>query len=394
MSAPVRPTPAPDTPGTPGVVDATERNARRADRLRARFDALAIDALLVTTPSNRRWISGFTGSAGVALVTRTEARLATDSRYWEQVERECPGTALVRVSGADTGVAPAILDGLGGTRLGFEPAHLTVAALEGWTRAIAEQPAASRPTLVPAPRAIEALRMVKEPEELDALTRAVHLGDAAFLHAAERAAPGMTERDLAWLVQEYALRHGAEELSFGTIIAGGAHGALPHWRASDAPLAAGTGVVMDLGVVVDGYCSDLTRTIFLGEPDERFMRVHDIVLTAQTMAEERIEAGMTGAQAHAIAAEVIARAGHAEHFGHGLGHGVGLDIHEDPRLAPASEQVLADGQVVTVEPGIYIPGWGGVRIEDQCVMEHGRLRAISTAPKFDRQADRPRGASV
>ena len=367
-------------------------HAARIDRLRARVDALAVDALLVTTPSNRRWISGFTGSAGVALVTRTEARFATDSRYWEQVGRECPDFALVRVAGANTGVAAAILEGLAGVRVGFEPADVTVAALEGWTHAIAELPASSRPTLVPAPRAIEDLRMVKEPEELDALTRAVHLGDTAFRYASERAEPGMTERQVAWLVQEYALQHGAEELSFGTIIAGGTHGSLPHWRASDAPLEAGTGVVMDLGVIVDGYCSDLTRTIFLGEPDERFARVYDIVLTAQTMAEERIEAGMTGAQAHAIAAEVIARAGHAEHFGHGLGHGVGLDIHEDPRFAPASTHVLADGHVVTVEPGIYVPGWGGVRIEDQCVMENGRLRSISTAPKLDESSSRSRGA--
>ena len=367
-------------------------HAARIERLRTRFDVLAVDALLVTTPSNRRWISGFTGSAGVALVTRTEARFATDSRYWEQVARECPEYTLVRVTSANTGVAPGILEGLAGVRLGFEPAHMTVAALEGWTRAIEALPAHSRPTLVPAPRAIEELRMVKEPEELDALTRAVLLGDAAFVYASERAVPGMTERQLAWLMQEYALLHGAEELSFGTIIAGGAHGSLPHWRASDAPLEAGTGVVMDLGVIVDGYCSDLTRTIFLGEADERFARVYDIVLTAQTMAEQRIEAGMTGAQAHAIAAEVIARAGHAEHFGHGLGHGVGLDIHEDPRLAPGSDQVLADGHVVTVEPGIYIPGWGGVRIEDQCVMENGRLRSISTAPKFDDSSSRSRGA--
>ena len=365
-------------------------HAARIERLRARLDALAVDALLVTTPANRRWISGFTGSAGVALITRDPveggARFATDSRYWEQVAIECPGYALVRVAGANTGIAPAILEGLGGARVGFEPAEMTVAALEGWTRAIAEARAHSRPKLVAAPRAIEDLRMVKEAAEIDALTRAVRLGDAAFAHAAERAEPGMTERALAWLVQEYAMTHGADDLSFPTIVAGGAHGALPHWRASNAPLEAGTGVVMDLGVVVEGYCSDLTRTIHLpprsGAPDERFERIYDIVLTAQTMAAERIEAGMTGAQAHAVAAEVIARAGHGEHFGHGLGHGVGLEIHEDPRLAPASTQVLADGHVVTVEPGIYVPGWGGVRIEDQCVMEGGRLRTLSAAPKL------------
>lgn len=355
----------------------------RLDRLRARFEALGIDGMLVTAPSNRRWISGFTGSAGVVLVLRDEARFATDSRYWEQVAQQCPGFRLVQVAGATTGVTPAIIEGFEGLRLGFEPAHLTYAAHHEWMRAIEEVPAHSRPRLVPAPRAIEDLRMVKEPEEIDALTRAVLLGDEAFRHALGRVEPGMTERQLAWVIEEYALTHGAESMSFGTIIGGGVHGALPHWRASDAALEAGTGVVIDMGVIVDGYCSDLTRTISLGKPSAEFARVYDIVLTAQTMAEERIEAGMLGRHGHAIAVEIIAAAGHREHFGHGLGHGVGLDIHEDPRLAPAGDIPLEDGHVVTVEPGIYLPGWGGVRIEDQCVMENGRLRSISTAPKFD-----------
>jgi Xaa-Pro aminopeptidase len=367
-------------------VSAPTGTAARIDRLRARFEALGgsgIDALLVTTPSNRRWITGFTGSAGVALVTREDARFATDSRYWEQVGQQCPNFDLVRVTGATTGVAPEILDGMGGQTLGFEPAHLTVAGYEAWTKAVADLPEHSRPRLVPAPRAIEDLRMVKEPEEIDALTRAVLLGDAAFQHAAERIEPGMTEKQVAWTIQQYALEHGAEDLSFSTIVAGGSNGALPHWRASDDVLQPNTGVVIDMGVVVDGYCSDLTRTVFLGEPDDQFKRIYDTVLTAQTMAEERIEAGMPGKEGHAIAAEVIAQAGYGDYFGHGLGHGVGIDIHEDPRLAPSGEFPLQDGHVVTVEPGIYIPGWGGVRIEDQCVMENGRLRAISTAPKLD-----------
>lgn len=358
----------------------------RIDRLRARFEALGVDALLVTTPSNRRWISGFTGSAGVALVTREDARFATDSRYWEQVGQQCPGYRLVRVAGANTGIAPEILEGLGGKRVGFEPANVSVASYEQWTHALQDLPAHSRPNLVPAPRAIEDLRMVKDTEEIDALTRAVLLGDDAFRHASERIEPGMTERQVAWIIQEYALTHGAEEMSFGTIIAGGAHGSLPHWRASDAPIEANTGVVIDMGVIVDGYCSDLTRTVWVGdgEPDEQFRRVYDIVLTAQETAEERIEAGMLGKQGHEIAHEIIRQAGHGEAFGHGLGHGVGLDIHEDPRLAPSGEIPLADGHVVTVEPGIYLPGWGGVRIEDQCVMENGRLRRLSIAPKLNR----------
>lgn len=358
--------------------------AARLERLRTRFDALGIDALLVTTPSNRRWISGFTGSAGVVLVTREEARLATDSRYWEQVGQQSPVYRLVQVAGANTGVAPAILEGLGGLRVGFEASNLSYAGYQQWTAALAEFPAHSRPTLVPAARAIEDLRMVKDAEEVDALTRAVHLGDAAFRHAAGRIEPGMTEKQVAWLIQEYATLHGAEDLSFATIVAAGAHGSLPHWRASDSPIAAESGVVIDMGVIVDGYCSDLTRTVWVGDhPSDEFKRVYDVVLTAQESAEERAEAGMPGKVVHEVAHAVIRQAGYGERFGHGLGHGVGLDIHEDPRLAPSGEIPLADGHVVTVEPGIYVPGWGGIRIEDQCVMEGGRLRVISTAPKLD-----------
>jgi len=357
--------------------------AARLERLRTSLHERGLDGLLVTTPSNRRWISGFTGSAGVILVTRDEARFATDSRYWEQVAQQCADFTLVAVPGANTSVAAPILEGLGGSRIGFEPAHLSYAGYEQWTSAIAAMPEHSRPALIPAPRMIENLRMVKDAAELDALTRAVLLGDDAFRHAAGRIEPGMTEKQVAWIIQEYALTHGAEALSFDSIVAGGAHGSLPHWRASDAPIEAETGVVIDMGVIVDGYCSDLTRTVWVGDhPSDEFKRVYDIVLTAQETAEERIEAGMPGKVGHEIAHEVIRQAGYGERFGHGLGHGVGLDIHEDPRLAPSGEIELADGHVVTVEPGIYVPGWGGVRIEDQCVMVDGRLRVISTAPKF------------
>ncbi len=357
--------------------------AHRIDRVRARLEELGLDALLVTTPSNRRWVSGFTGTAEVVLVSRDRALLATDARYFEQVGTQATDCTLLRANGPMSEWVPLLLEGLGGKQIGYEPSHLTVAAYEEWIQSVAALPESARPHLAPAPHAIEALRALKEPDELDALTRAVLLGDAACEHAASVAQPGMTERALAWEIQRYAMEHGAEALSFPTIIAGGAWGALPHAYPRDVPLEAGRGVVMDLGVVVDGYCSDLTRTIFLGEPDAQFRRVYDVVLTAQMMAEERIESGMTGEQAHEIAMTVIAEAGYREHFGHGLGHGVGLDIHEAPRLGPRSTDVLADGQVVTVEPGIYIAGWGGVRIEDQCVIEGGRIRRLSTASKLN-----------
>jgi Xaa-Pro aminopeptidase len=355
----------------------------RLDKVRARLEELNVDALLVTMPSNRRWLSGFTGSAGVLLISRDSARFATDSRYWEQVGRQAPEFELVQVTGATTGVAPDLLQDTAGIAIGYEPAHLTMAAYQQWTAAIAELPEAARPRLVPAANAIEPLRLLKDADELDALTRAVKLGDEGMAHAISVVEPGMTEKQLAWEIQRYVMEHGADDLSFSTIVAGGDWGSAPHAYPRDVPLAAGTGVVIDMGVIVDGYCSDLTRTIFLGQPDDQFKRVYDTVLTAQTMAEERIEAGMTGAQAHEIAATVIAEAGYGDYFGHGLGHGVGLDVHEAPRLAPASEAIMEDGQIFTIEPGIYIPGWGGVRIEDQCLMESGRARSLSTAPKLD-----------
>ena len=358
-------------------------NAARLDRTRARLEALQLDGLIVIAPSNRRWVAGFTGSAGTVLVGKHVARVASDSRYWEQLGLQSPGFDLVRTTGGLATWAHEFLAGLGGQRVGFEPAALTYGEYEDWTRVIADLPAGDRPTLVPAPKAIEALRMVKEPDELAALERAVLLGDAACEHAISVVRPGMTELALAWEVQRYAMEHGADSLSFDTIIAGGPWGALPHARPRDVPLEEGQGVVMDLGVRVDGYCSDLTRTVFLGAPDAKFREVYDIVLTAQTMAEERIEAGMPGKLGHEVAHEVIRRAGYGDAFGHGLGHGVGLDIHEDPRLSPLYDGPIEEGHVVTVEPGIYLPGWGGVRIEDQCVMVNGRLRVISTARKLD-----------
>jgi Xaa-Pro aminopeptidase len=364
-------------------VTTTAPTSTRLDRLRARLEELDVDALLVTTPSNRRWVSGFTGTAGTLLVSADQALFATDSRYYEQVKTQASAFTLLEANGAMSDWGPRLLEGFGGKRIGFEPQGMSYATYQEWTELIAGLPEHARPSLMPAPAAIEALRAVKEPDEIDALTRAVLLGDAAFTHAASVARPGMTERELAWEVQRYAMEHGADDLSFPTIIAGGPWGALPHAYPRDVALDEGQGLVMDLGVIVDGYCSDLTRTIFLGEPDDQFKRIYGIVLTAQEMAEERIEAGMTGEQAHQIAVTVISEAGYGEYFGHGLGHGVGLDIHEAPRLGPRSKDALVEGQVVTVEPGIYIPGWGGVRIEDQCVLDGGRLRRLSTAAKLD-----------
>ena len=198
---------------------------------------------------------------------------------------------------------------------------------------------------------VEGVRAVKDPEELAALERAVLLGDGAFNDVADRVQPGWTELQVAWEIEKYAREHGAEAMSFATIVGGGAWGAMPHAYPREMPLEAGKPIVIDMGVIVDGYCSDMTRTIVLGEPDATFQEVYDIVLTAQETAEATVESGMTGGQAHMIAQDIIAEAGYGDRFGHGLGHGVGLEIHEHPRLGRTSEDVLADGMVITVEAG-------------------------------------------
>ncbi|HEU4758680.1 MAG TPA: aminopeptidase P family protein [Dehalococcoidia bacterium] len=364
----------------------------RLTRLRERMAAVGLNGFLVGEPvedtfhthsANRRYLSGFTGSTGWLLVTLERAFIAVDFRYFEQAERESPGLTLYRANGSiEKWLAPLIGEAnLTGKKLGFEPAGATVAAFQAMTKAIDSLPAGERPKLLAAPPIVEELRAIKEPAEIEALQRAVDLGDEAFVAVSQRVEPGWTEREVAWEVERYAREHGADGMSFETIVAAGPWGAMPHAQPRERAIEAGEPIVIDMGVRVGGYCSDLTRTIVLGEPDERFREVYDIVLTAQLTAEELVASGMSGEEAHLLAHNVIAEAGYGENFGHGLGHGVGLLVHEAPRLARGSKDELKDGMVVTIEPGVYITGWGGVRIEDMAVMENGKARVMSGAPK-------------
>jgi len=271
---------------------------------------------------------------------------------------------------------------LGEKRLGFEPADLTFLAYRILRKVVTGLPAEQRPRLVATTDLVEELRGVKEPGELAAIQAAIDLGDAAFDNVAARMEPGWTEKQAAWEIEKYMREHGGEAVSFETIVAGGPWAAMPHAYPRDRALEQGEMVVIDMGVRLDGYCSDLTRTLFLGRPDDQFKKVYDIVLGAQLTAEELVQAGMSGVEAHNLAHRVIEEAGYGENFGHGLGHGVGLAVHELPSLARTSKDVLAEGMVVTIEPGIYITGWGGVRIEDMVVIQNGRARVMTRAPKL------------
>jgi Xaa-Pro aminopeptidase len=354
---------------------------------------VGLDGLLVGAPvedtfhthaANRRYLSGFSGSMGWLLVTGTSAFIAVDFRYFEQAEREATGFSLFRTNGGMESWFAQLLGeaALIKKRVGFEPAGVTVSAFQAMKKALDKLPADERPKLLAAPPLVEELRAIKEPAEVAALQRAVDLGDEAFEQVARRIEPGWTERQVAWEIERYAREHGADSLSFETIVAAGPWGAMPHAQPRDRPIQAGEPVVIDMGVRVDGYCSDLTRTIAVGGEDARFREIYDIVLTAQLTAEELVRSGMGGEEAHMLAHNVIAEAGYGDNFGHGLGHGVGLLVHESPRLAKLSKDELKDGMVATIEPGIYISGWGGVRIEDMVVFENGKARVMSHAPKL------------
>lgn len=355
----------------------------RIEKLRARLEELGLDAALISNQYNRRYLSGFTGSAGWLLITRDDAVIATDFRYFEQSAVQAPAFRLHKAVGGFEKWMTDLLRPVGAVRVAFEAADVSYHTHRLLRKCVLSLPSGERPQLVPTTDLVEALRAVKEPEEVEALRRAVLLGDEAFVDVARRIEPGWTEKRVAWEIEKYIREHGGDGLSFDTIVAAGPWGALPHAHPRDHPIREGEGIVIDMGVDLGGYMSDLTRTIVLGEPDDRFKQVYDIVLTAQLTAEELVTAGMTGEEAHNIALRVISEAGHGDRFGHGLGHGVGLQIHEAPRLGSSSKDVLQDGMVVTIEPGVYIPGWGGVRIEDQAVMENGRLRILTTAPKLE-----------
>jgi Xaa-Pro aminopeptidase len=354
----------------------------RLERLRAATAERELDGALLSSPQSRRYISGFTGSAGYLLITPGDAIIATDFRYYEQSAAQAPGFRLHKtVQGFDTWLPP-LFEGLGGKKIAFESNDLTVATHKAMLKALSSLPGSERPELAPTPDLVEKLRIIKEPVEVEALQKAVDLGDAAFTDVAQRIEPGWTERQVAWEIEKYIREHGGDGLSFDTIVAGGPWGAMPHAYPRDRALQAGEGVVIDMGCDVGGYMSDLTRTIFLGQPDEQFKKIYDIVLTAQLTAEEMVKPGMTGEECHTIAHNVIEAAGYGETFGHGLGHGIGLQVHEAPRVGRTSQDVLENDMVFTIEPGIYVTGWGGVRIEDMVVLENGKARVMSRAPKL------------
>jgi Xaa-Pro aminopeptidase len=356
----------------------TNETTTRADRLVEALGERDLHALVVTDLTNVRWLTGFTGSSGAAVVGADGTRrFVTDFRYLTQSAEQLDDTWAREISTDLLEGVVKRLPGEGELRLGFDDANMSVRDHAKLARLVREGV-----ELVAAGGAVEGLRVVKDAEELDRVRAAAKLADEALAEVLTRGLAGRSERDVALDLEFTMRRMGAEAVSFPPIVAAGPHGALPHAVPRDVEIPAGTLCVVDWGAVLDGYASDCTRTYGTGgEVDPRDREVYDLVARAQEAALAAVRPGPTGREVDAVARAIIDDAGHAEHFGHGLGHGVGLEVHEGPRLAKTGEDALAAGNVVTVEPGVYVPGAVGVRIEDLVIVTDDGAEVVSSLPK-------------
>jgi len=351
----------------------------RLSRLRAGFAARGIDAILISQPENRLYLSGFDGSAGFLLITDEKAVIATDFRYIEQAERLSPYYDIFQIKGPSVYWLSKLIAAEKPQRLGVEAGHITLSLYQRLSDILKRE--SPRLKLVAINDLVENLRAVKEPGEIASITEAAATADAAMKYIADILDIGMTEQQIAWEVEKFIREKSGEPLSFETIVAAGPNAALPHSTPSPRPIQEGEPIIIDMGARSGGYASDISRTFCLGNPDDRFTEVYNAVLAAQLAAIDGIREGITGHQVDRIARAVIEKSGYGEAFGHGLGHGIGLAVHEAPRLGPDSEERLSSGVVFTIEPGIYLSGWGGVRIEDLLVLDNGTARVLSQADK-------------
>ena len=343
----------------------------RGDRLEQQLAERELDRMLVLNLINIRYLTGFTGTNGACVCGPGVRLFFTDFRYTERAEAEIDGWEIHTVANDWLGGIAEHLQG----RVGFEDDHMSVRLLEKLKEKLADGVG-----MVPAGGRVEELRRVKDDGELALIEEAAKLADEALRWSTEQGLAGKTEREAARAF-EAKIRELGGDPSFPAIVAAGPNGALPHAEPGEREIGRGELVVFDMGAAIDGYCSDGTRTFATGDPGEEAIEVYEVVRRAQQASLEAIRAGITGEDVDKVAREVIDAAGHGDRFGHGLGHGVGLELHEGPRLSLRSDDVLAPGEVVTVEPGIYLPGKLGVRIEDLVVVTENGPRNLSSLPK-------------
>jgi Xaa-Pro aminopeptidase len=352
----------------------------RQRRLQAALTRHKLSSLLVTYLPNVRYLCGFTGSAGAVWVTPFSCTFFTDGRYTEQARGEVQGSKIVILR---TSLLPAIGEYIAGKHqgrskdiVGVEADHISLTASRELSRSLA-----GKCRLRPAPGLIEQARLIKDAEEIEALRDAVELGASLFDDALHRLRPGVPELEVAAAIEAGARRGGAEAMSFETIVAAGPRSALPHGRASQALIPSSGFVVLDFGVILHGYCSDRTRTVWVGPVTDEAREVYAAVLEAQAAAIARVRPGMGTGKIDQTARNVLKRKGLGKYFTHSTGHGVGLEIHEAPRIAKGREESLQAGMVITIEPGAYLPGRWGVRIEDMVLVTEKGCEVLTPAKK-------------
>ncbi|MBP1999425.1 Xaa-Pro aminopeptidase [Paenibacillus shirakamiensis] len=348
---------------------------KRVLKLRESLQKRNIEALWITSEVNRRYISGFTGSAGYVLITQDKAYLLTDFRYMIQAPQQAVGFEVVEHGSSVVETLKELLVSQCITQLGFEQDHVVYSAFRHYADELAPV------KLEPVTGLVELLRVFKDEEELHIMKQAAELADRTFMHMLDVLKPGVTELDMALEMEFYMRKNGATSSSFDTIVASGERSALPHGVASERVLGQNEFVKMDFGALYQGYCSDITRTVVLGTPTDKHREIYNIVLEAQMHTLDHLRPGMTGREADSLARDIIKRHGYGEQFGHSTGHGLGMEVHESPRLSQLSDTILQPGMVVTVEPGIYIPGFGGVRIEDDLVITENGIRRLTESTK-------------
>lgn len=348
----------------------------RVERVQEQLKKRGLDALLVTSQYNLRYVSNFTGTTGLSVITTDKAFFVTDFRYTEQAAEQAKGFEIIRNTGLIYEEVARIAEQERLTSLGFEENHMTVSVHEKLDELIGCE-------LEPASGLVEELREIKDENEIKIIQKAVEIAEAAYEHILTYIRPGMTEIQVANELDFHMRGLGATGVSFDTIVASGKRSAMPHGVASEKVIEQGDMITIDFGCYYDGYVSDMTRTFAIGDPGEKLKEVYQIVLDAQLKVLEAAKAGMSGIELDAVARDYITEKGYGEAFGHSTGHGIGLEIHEGPNVSFRSEKKFVPGNVITNEPGIYLPGIGGVRIEDDLVItEEGNQNLMKTSKEL------------
>lgn len=353
---------------------------KRLELLRGNLKSQSIDAFLVSKSENKHYLSGFKGSAGWLLISETLAVLAVDFRYLEQAKIQSPEFEVIHIKGNNMEWLFDLVTAHKIHRIGFESSHISFSTYQQLYNTKCQKKCDFQ--LVGTDNLVESLRAIKEPGEIESIVSACEIVDAAFDYARQLIRPGMTEKQVAWEMEKFIRGIGSESVPFSFIVASGPNSAMPHATPTERKILPNEPIVVDMGAKSRWYCSDMSRTFFIGDRDKTYSRIYNITLSAQLAALSMITADISGEKADDLGRNLIEEAQYGEAFGHGTGHGIGLEPHELPRLGHGSGDILAEGMVFTVEPGIYIPGWGGIRIEDTVMIKNNTIVSLTHSDKI------------